>query len=52
MQSLGLSQQCGEDYSEVSLFLKKVLGLLLVPITVVSGASRLTLLLVFQVTGE
>jgi hypothetical protein len=37
MQSLGLSQQYGEEYSEVSLFLKKVFGLLLVPPTKFSG---------------
>jgi len=37
MQSLVLSQQYREEYSEVSLFLKKVLGLLLVPPAEVSG---------------
>jgi hypothetical protein len=37
MQSLELSQQYGEEYSEVSLFLKKVFGLLLVPPAAVTG---------------
>lgn len=37
VQSLGLSQQYGEEYSEVSLLLKKVFGLMLVPPTEVSG---------------